>query len=53
VYRVGDSVEVFYNPQNPEESVLEAGFAPAMLSGLGFGLALFVMGILFLRQGIG
>jgi hypothetical protein len=52
-YRVGDNVEVFYNPQNPEESVLEAGFAPAMLSGLGFGLAFFVMGILFLRQWIG
>jgi hypothetical protein len=49
-YTPGDSVEVAYNPQKPEESVLEPGFAPTMLSGFAFGLLFFIMGIIALRQ---
>ena len=49
-YTVGDSVEVAYNPEKPEESVLEPGFALALLSGFGFGILVLVMGILMLRQ---
>ncbi len=49
-YKGGDSVEVSYNPRKPEDSVLEPGFAPTMLSGLGFGLAFLLLGIFIFRQ---
>ena len=48
-YAAGDSVEVAYNPKKPEESVLEPGFAPTLLSGLAFGLVFFIAGILILN----
>jgi hypothetical protein len=49
-YAQGDRVEIAYNPQKPEESILEPGFTPALLTGLVFGLFVFIMGILFLRS---
>lgn len=49
-YRRGDRVEVAYNPKRLEDSVLEPGFAPTMLSGLGFGLVFFIVGIWILRS---
>jgi hypothetical protein len=48
-YVVGKSVEVAYNPEKPEESVLEPGFALSLLPGFGFGILVFFMGILMLR----
>jgi Protein of unknown function (DUF3592) len=49
-YTAGDKVEIAYDPEKPEESVLEPGFAPTLLSGFGLGFVVFIAGILVLRQ---
>ena len=48
-YTAGDSVEVAYNPEKPEESVLEPGFALTQLSGFACGLLVFILGIFALN----
>lgn len=49
-YSAGDRVEIAFNPQKPEESVLEPGFAPTLLTGFLFSFAFFAAGLLLLRQ---
>jgi hypothetical protein len=50
-HRVGDEVEVLYNPENPEEarinSVFNVWFGPGLLLGLGvcFGSVAFLVGL--------
>jgi hypothetical protein len=48
-YVDGSQVPVAYNPEKPEESVLETGLAAGMVSELLFGAAIFAFGILLLR----
>jgi hypothetical protein len=48
-HRKGDSVCVYYDPQNPQDSVIEPGEAPSskyFLAGLGF----FLLGFLVLLE---
>ena len=47
---VAGQVAVAYNPEKPEESVLETGLDAGMIFELLFGAAFFVFGILLVRQ---
>jgi len=51
-YPEGKIVDVYYDPNDPEISVLEPGFRPGMYSMPGFGLffALSSSGFLFLDR---
>ncbi len=51
-YPEGKIVDVYYDPNDPEISVLEPGFRPGMYSMPGFGLcfALAAIGFLFLDR---
>ncbi len=44
-YWVGSDVEVFFNPEDPQDSVLEPGLALSLLEGLAFSLMVFGTGI--------
>ncbi len=50
-YNVGDSVEVYYNPQNPNEAILKGG----VLSSIGtiFTVVFGILGALFCIGGVG
>jgi hypothetical protein len=49
-YAVTSQVPVAYNPEKPEESVLETGLTAMMIYQLLFGAVVFALGILLLRQ---
>jgi hypothetical protein len=52
-HRVVESqVPVAYNPEKPEESVLEPGLSAGLLAGLLVGACLFAIGVLELRKGL-
>lgn len=46
-YPIGREVEVFYNPANPEQAVLERDLPPDISKGLGLALLYFGGGTLF------
>ncbi len=50
-YSVGDTVYVYYNPVNPEESVLNRHLFWAVYMKLSFGLLLYIAGLAFLLAG--
>lgn len=43
-YPVGKSVQVFYNPQNPSDSVLETGVGSRVYMGFGVGILMLFVG---------
>lgn len=47
-YRLGELVQVSYDPSAPEESVLRRGIQPELLLILAVGVALIVLGVLVL-----
>ena len=47
-YRVEDAVTVYYNPDDPDDAVLEPGFSRSSFMFIGFGAIFFVPGLLMM-----
>ena len=47
-YQSGQAVTVYYNPQDPQQAVLETGFSPGLFLPLGIGTVFSLVGGLLL-----